>query len=243
MAESFAASFAKGTENLLAQQSKQLQNKEDFPPTLPPPLIEETSLRFKKGKQRAMTGLEVAEERERDASRQRRRDEREAAASAVAERALEAQEKQKREEEDELLETEWVGDTQLQLSQLSIPTLDAEDVQHPEWPSSSSDAIVGATDNEDGEEEEDALPSWQLGSQAQPFEISSSSSSSNEADDEPRRSGRVRCVTRTVESQQWQVANGLVPATGSKARARALNRKRKESTKVSQLEPDFGLTE
>jgi hypothetical protein len=56
-----------------------------------------------------MTGLEVAEERERDASRQRRRDER------AADTALEAREEERREEQD-LVEAAWVADTQLQLS-------------------------------------------------------------------------------------------------------------------------------
>jgi hypothetical protein len=65
-----------------------------------------------------MTGLEIAEERERDASQQRRRDERSAAASAAADCRAEVQEKE-RQEEEEILAANWVDDTQLQLSQLS----------------------------------------------------------------------------------------------------------------------------
>jgi hypothetical protein len=40
MAESFANSFAKGTDSLLAQQVKQLASRKEFPPMLPaPPLV------------------------------------------------------------------------------------------------------------------------------------------------------------------------------------------------------------
>jgi hypothetical protein len=59
-----------------------------------------------------MTGLEIAEERERDASRQRRKDERFAAASAAANMRLEAREAERREEQ-EILAADWVADTQL----------------------------------------------------------------------------------------------------------------------------------
>jgi hypothetical protein len=85
---------------------------------LPEPLVEETPFLYIKGKRRAMIGLEVAEERERDASRQCRRDERAAAAIAVADTALEAREEERREED--LMEAAWVADTQLRLSQLSM---------------------------------------------------------------------------------------------------------------------------
>jgi hypothetical protein len=100
MAESFANSFAKGADSLLAQQDKKLASRKEFPLMLPEPLVEETPLLYRKGKRRAMTGLEIAEERERDASRQRRRDERAAAALAAADAALEAREEERREEED-----------------------------------------------------------------------------------------------------------------------------------------------
>ena len=66
--------------------------------------------------------------------------------------------------------------------------LDANGDQQ-EQSSSLLDASLDVADNED-----DAGPSCQLGSQAQPLEISSS-------DSEPRRSGRVRRATRIVESQ------------------------------------------
>jgi hypothetical protein len=113
MAESFANSFAKRTESLLAQPDKQLATRKEFPPTLPAPLIEETPLQYRKGKRRTMTGLEVAEERERDASRQRQRDKRAAAVLAAADTALQAREEQRREEQD-LVEAAWVADTRLQ---------------------------------------------------------------------------------------------------------------------------------
>jgi hypothetical protein len=51
-----------------------------------------------------MTGLEVKEERERDASRQRRREEREAATFAAADEAID------RRGEERMLEVEWVAD-------------------------------------------------------------------------------------------------------------------------------------
>jgi hypothetical protein len=155
MAETFANSFAKGIESLLLQQDKQLASRKEFPSTLPALLIEETPLQYRKGKRRAMTGLEVAEERERDASRQRRRDERTAAALAAADTALEAQERERQEEQD-LAAAHWVADTQLQLSQLSY--LDADDYEDQQGKSSSSlsDALLDASDNED-----DAGPSCQ----------------------------------------------------------------------------------
>jgi hypothetical protein len=243
MAESFANSFAKGADSLLAQQDKKLASRKEFPPMLPEPLVEETPLLYRKGKRRAITGLEIAEEREKDASQQRRRDERAAAALAAADAALEAREEERREEED-LVEAAWVADTQLQLSQLSY--LDADDDQledtdgdQQEQSPSSSDASLDASDNED-----DAGPSCQLGSQAQPLEISSSKSGSDsDSDSEPRRSGRVRRATRIVESQLSQIEKGLIPAPGAKARARALNAKKEQNTKVSQLEHEFMLIE
>jgi hypothetical protein len=218
MAESFADSFAKGVDSLLVQQNKKLASRKEFPPMLPEALIEETPLQFRKGKKRAMTGLEIAEEKERDASRQRRRDERAAANAAAADVQLEEHERGRREEQD-LVEAAWVADTQLRLSQLSH--LDADEDQH--YNTSSPDASGNADDNE-------------LGSQAQPLEISSSDS-----DNEPRRSGRAKRSTRAVESQQWQVEHGLIPAPGAKAKARALSKKKKENTKTSQIDHDFRL--
>jgi hypothetical protein len=185
MAESFADAFAKGTDNLLAQQDNKLASRKDFPLMLPKPLVEETPLIYKRGKRRAMTGLEIAEEKERDASRQRRRDERAAAALVAANKALAAR------EEEKLAEAAWVADTQLQLSQLSC--LNAGEDQQS---SSSSDAAGDAADNEG-----QAGLGSQLGSQAQLVEISSSDEiSDRESDDEPRRSGRVKRSTRAVES-------------------------------------------
>ena len=235
MAESFADSFAKGADSLLAQQDKKLASRKELPPMLPEPLVEETPLLYRKGKRRAMTGLEVAEERERDASRQRRRDERAAAALAVADAALEAREEERREEED-LIEAAWVADTQLQLSQLS--NLDADDDRQEDTDGGQQEqnsSSLDASDNED-----DAGPSCQLGSQAQPLENSSNDESNNS---EPRRSGRVRRATRIVESQLSQIEKGLITAPGAKARSRALSAKKKQNTKVSQLEHEFMLIE
>jgi hypothetical protein len=113
MAESFANSFTKGTESLLAQQEKQLVSSKDFPPTLPALLIEETPLQYRKRKRRAMTGLKVAEEMEGDASQQRRRDVRQAAANKAVEKEMDKREEEKK------LDAERIADTQLQLSQLS----------------------------------------------------------------------------------------------------------------------------
>jgi hypothetical protein len=233
MAESFANSFAKGTESLLAQQDKQLLNRKDFFPTLPELQIEETPLQYRKGKKRAMTGLEVAEERERDASRQRRRDERAAAALVAADAALEAEEEERQEEQD-LAATAWVADTQLQLQLSQLSHMDAN---ADEKNSSSSDALSDASSNEE------AGPSCQPGSQAQPLEISSSDESSDESNGEPRRSGRVRRVTRIVESQLSQIEKGLIPAPGARAKVRALNAKKKQNTKESQLDHEFKLIE
>jgi hypothetical protein len=46
-----------------------------------------------------------------------------------------------------------------------------------------------------------------------------------------------------VESQNWKVEHGLIPAPGAKARIGALNAKKKENTKTSQLDPEFELVE
>jgi hypothetical protein len=50
-------------------------------------------------------------------------------------------------------------------------------------------------------------------------------------------------ATRIVESQPSQVEKGLIPAPSAKARARALDVKKKQNTKVSQLEHQFMLIE
>jgi hypothetical protein len=64
MAESFANTFAKGADSLLAQQDEKLASRKEFPPMLPEPLVEESPLLYRKGKRRAITGLEIAEEKE-----------------------------------------------------------------------------------------------------------------------------------------------------------------------------------
>ena len=80
---------------------------------LPKPLVEETPLIYKRGRRRAITGLEIAEEKERDALRQRCCNKRAAAILIAADKALAAR------EEEKLLEAAWVADKRLQLSQLS----------------------------------------------------------------------------------------------------------------------------
>ena len=229
MAESFVDSFAKGADSLLAQQDKKLASRKEFPPTLPESLAKETPLLYRKGKRRAMTGLEIAEERERDASRQRRRDERAAAALAAADEALATQVEEKLTEE-KMVETAWAADTQLQL--------------HKYQQGQSSSLTEASVDSADSKGK--ARLGSQLGSQAQPVEIlSSDENSDSERSDcdsnEPRRSGRVRRSTRAIESQQWQVEHGLIPAPGAKAKARALNKKKKENSKTSQLDHEFRL--
>jgi hypothetical protein len=118
--------------------------------------------------------------------------------------------------------------------------LDADENQLPNN-TSSSRASEKADDNEIDAPAE-------LGSQAQPLEISSDSGDSSSASDsdsssEPRRSGRVKRSTRVLESQQWQIEHGLIPAPGSKAKARALNKKKAQNTNVSQLDNEFQLIE
>ena len=202
---------------------------------LPEPLIEETPLLYRKGKRRAMTGLEIAEEKEKDALRQRRRDERAAVASAAADTQLEEREREKREEE-ELRAAVWVADTQLQLqlSQLSYQEATNED-QHS---ADENQRALSSSSSHTSEVAADSEKQAGLGSQAQPVEISSSSD-----DDEPRRSGRVKRSTRAVESQNWQIEHGIIPAPGAKAKARALNAKKKRNTETSQLDTEFKLIE
>jgi hypothetical protein len=99
--------------------------------------------------------------------------------------------------------------------------LDADGDQHLKS-SSLEDALEDAADDE-------VEAPTELGSQAQPVEISSSDEissdeiSDRDSDDEPRRSSRVKRSTRALESQQGQVEHGLIPALDSKAKARALN--------------------
>src|ERR1700722_17306103 len=76
-------------------------------------------------------------------------------------------------------------------------------------------------------------------SQALPLAISSNS----ESDGEPRRSGCVKKASKVIESQQWQIDHGLIPAPGAKGKARALNAKKKKSIETSQLKDEFELVE
>lgn len=81
------------------------------------------------------------------------------------------------------------------------------------------------------------------GSQVQPLEISSDSEISGISDGEPRRSSRVKKASRTVQSQQWQIDHGLIPAPGAKGKARALNAKKRRNIETSQLKNEFELVE
>jgi hypothetical protein len=179
MAEPFANAFANGAEKLLSHHEEKLANRKQLPLMLPEPLVNETNLQYRKGKRRAMTGLEIAEEKERDASRQRRRNEREAAALAV-ENELEDQ------SEEENVEVEWADNTRLQMQPSQLSHLDTDDKQ------------------------DEAIP----GSQALPLAILSDS----DEDCMPRRSRRVKKPSKAIESQQWKIANGLIPEPGAKAR-------------------------
>ncbi|KAN0067746.1 hypothetical protein V8E54_014311 [Elaphomyces granulatus] len=154
---------------------KILKNRQEFPTTLPAPLVNETPLQYKRGKRRAMTGLEIAEERERDASRQRRREEHEAAATAAVEERLEAKEKE-REEEQEMLAANWLA--------FSAPADVETDEAASIW------------------EGKEAFPSYSI-------------------------------IAREE----------LIPAPGARAKARALNAKKKKNIEVSQLEDEFELIE
>jgi hypothetical protein len=125
------------------------------------------------------------------------------------------------------VEAAWVADTQLRLCQMShLAAADDEDQledadgdQQAKSSSSLSDASLDASDNGDN-----AGPSFRPSSQVQPLGISSSDDSD---DGKPRRSGRVRRATRIVESQLSQIEKGLIPTPSAKARARALNGKKR----------------
>ncbi|KAN0073210.1 hypothetical protein V8E54_008430 [Elaphomyces granulatus] len=158
-------------------------------------------LQCKRGKRRAMTGLEISEERERDASRQQRREEHEAAATAAVEERLEAKEKE-REEEQAMLAANWLA--------FSAPAdVETDEVKQPQV---APDVAL----------EEAFLDS-------EPFNISSDDSDGESC--RPRRSGR-----------QEKIELGLIPAPGARAKARALNAKKK-NIEVSQLEDEFELIE
>ncbi|KAN0068510.1 hypothetical protein V8E54_013234 [Elaphomyces granulatus] len=187
------------------------KNRQEFPTTLPAPLVNETSLQYKRGKRRAMTGPEIAEERERDALRQRRREEHEAAATAAVEERLEAKEKE-REEEQEMLAANWLA--------FSAPAdVETDEVKQPQVAP-------------DVASEEAFLDS-------EPFNISSDDSDGESC--RPRRSGRVKKPSRALQSQQEKIELGLIPAPGARAKARALNAKKKKNIEVSQLEDEFEL--
>jgi hypothetical protein len=116
-----------------------------------------------------------------------------------------------------------VADTQLQFSQLSYTSLSKTDVEAAAEPGTS---------------------------QAVPLAILSNSESDDEASDleqandsEPRRSGRVTKKSRALESQQWQIDHGLIPAPSARANARALNAKKRRQIQTSQLVDEFELLE
>jgi hypothetical protein len=188
-ADLFADLFAKGINSLLVQQNKKLASRKEFPLILPELLIKETLLIYKKGKKRVLQEEEIEEERKQDALQQYCCNKKAAAVLAAANIQLEEQEQGRREEED-LVEAAWVADTQLRLSQLSY--LDTDEEQYPRSSSSSPDTLVDAANNR-GQAE--------LGSQAQPVEISSSNKTDRDGE-EPRRSGCTKCSTRALELQQ-----------------------------------------
>jgi hypothetical protein len=81
------------------------------------------------------------------------------------------------------------------------------------------------------------------GSQHRPLPISSNSDLDFQSDGEPRRSGHVKKPTQAVESQQWQINHGLIPAPGAKGKVRALNAKKRKNAETSQFENEFELLE
>jgi hypothetical protein len=227
MAEPFARSFAKGIESLLAKQEEKLLSHMALPPELPAPLVESTDLRFRKGKRRAMTGLEAAEERDRDLSRQRRQKEREATTLAVADRAMGKKEKEHTEY------CEWVADTQLRFSQTSqLSSLEGspkEDSEGSEPGNSQANPQFISSDNEDNGEKE--------GFRNEAIDSENSlPTSSCRPKREPRPSAKQ-------ESQEWQIANGLISDPGAKSKARVLGKKKKNAQEVSQLIGEFNYIE
>ena len=254
LAESFANSFARGAESLLAAQDKQLASWENLRPVLPEPLKESTSLQYRKGKRRAMTGVEAAEERERDISRQCWREEREAAALAVAEREIEEREARR------LEEIEWVADTQFSrlnnllpepgeiLSEATVAQLSTnQDVPLAISSNSNNSGDNEASDGaaSDGAASDGAASDEVVSDGVVSDGAANDGSASDEpaSNDEPRRSGRVRKKSKVLESQQWQIDNGLIPEPTARAKARALNTKRRRQIQTSQLIDKFDLLE
>jgi hypothetical protein len=73
MAESFANSFAKGADSLLAQQEKKLASRQELPLELPIPLVEQTPLLYRtneKPLQKRQLRRKWTEEKKRDCARQ-----------------------------------------------------------------------------------------------------------------------------------------------------------------------------
>lgn len=116
-----------------------------------------------------------------------------------------------------------------------MSSLDVNDDEYQQEASSFSslDALLDASNSKD-----DTGPSRQVGSQAQPLEISFS----HEGDGKRRRSSRVRRATR-IESQLQQIEKGPISAPGARAKVRALNAKKKRNTKASQLGHELKLIE
>ena len=165
-----------------------------------------------------MTGLEVTEEREQDTFYQYQCEEWEAAALVTAEQDAEEQEKVEPEAEPE-----------------AKPEARSEAEQKAEWVGNTVTQFSYLYANNEQKDIQTIME--KPGSQAAPLSISSDS----EQDDELRRSGRVRKPSKTIESQQWQIDNGLIPAPGTKAKARALNAKKKRNTETSQWIDHFEL--
>jgi hypothetical protein len=69
-----AAAFEKSVQSLLKKQAEVTHKKNKLPAKLPPPMVQ-PKLKYSKGKQRAMTGEEIALKQEKDHEREERRQE------------------------------------------------------------------------------------------------------------------------------------------------------------------------
>jgi hypothetical protein len=145
-----------------------------------------------------------------------------------------------------MLEADRVADTHLhqQLSQdeEDEDSASASDLSEAGEEQQEVEAEEGEDEGESGQGEAGASYA-EPGSQHQPIPISVDSDSNFQSNSGPRCSGRVKKPSRVVESQQWQIDHGLIPAPGAKGRVRALNTKKKKNTEISQLENEFELLE
>jgi hypothetical protein len=222
-AERFASIFKKGTDQLTIAQSKITAGFESLPLTLPEPLKEANLRQFPSSRKRAMTGREAAEQEERDAAWQRRREQISAAALTAADSAIEARQ-QERDEEAALVAEHWLSSQNAHTqSQSQLTELDSD-----EFLSLSDlglDKSNGDSDSDSKETEEGEL----------------SSSDSEASDGEPRRSGRVKKVSRTVASQLSQERALAQRKAEAKAKREGKGKKIRKSKmkEVSQLLAEF----